>query len=329
MVLEGLTGWKLRRKKWTGTTERLIKDLESAYENAPNMFSIRIHHGRKFRRLYMPPPWVRATIEDITDEPGIIAIIEHISKKMLLFTWHDSSEPTKEPVCDYVTPRSLPQYDFSTHCKDPICESITPRYMPHCMLTPPTDGSVITYTQLSGVQRVDTQDYVLPTIQSQFSDINLSFVSQQATASHVIKDVMRQLSFEETELDEEAGFGDVARSGIESSGLSHDDSYGVDDLYLNLNEPLDLNISQIETQFELPVSEESDVGRTQELIVEEVRTQESIVEEDDESAPSDGHFFYNVEGIDSVYETQYDVQSSEDAGTDDDDDFLVDEENEI
>ncbi|GJY02482.1 hypothetical protein Tco_0360634 [Tanacetum coccineum] len=107
------------------------------------------------------------------------------------------------------------------------------------------------------------------------------------------------------------------------------------------------------------MSEEPDVGRTQEPIVEEVRTQEPIVEEvrtqepiveevivedyvsygedakhgngqEDVSAPSDGHFFYDDEGVDSAYETQYDVQSSEDTGIDDDDDdFLVDEENEI
>ncbi|GKF25473.1 hypothetical protein Tco_0081367, partial [Tanacetum coccineum] len=52
---------------------------------------------------------------------------------------------------------------------------------------------------------------------------------------------------------------------------------------------------------------------------------------EDESASSDGQFFYDDEGIDTAYETEYDVQSSEDAGTydDDDDDFLVDEENEI
>ncbi|GJY42621.1 hypothetical protein Tco_0430834 [Tanacetum coccineum] len=68
----------------------------------------------------------------------------------------------------------------------------------------------------------------------------------------------------------------------------------------------------------LPVSEELDVGRTQ----------EPIVEEEDESDPSDRHFFYDVKWIDSAYETQYDVQSSEDACTDDDD-FLVDEENKI
>ncbi|GKG19895.1 hypothetical protein Tco_0376994, partial [Tanacetum coccineum] len=90
---------------------------------------------------------------------------------------------------------------------------------------------------------------------------------------------MRQLSFEETKLDREACFGDVARSGIESSGLSHDESFGVDDLDLNLNEHVNLNVTQIETQYELLVSEEPDVGRTQEPITTEVKTQKFIVEE--------------------------------------------------
>ncbi|GKG39521.1 hypothetical protein Tco_0463666, partial [Tanacetum coccineum] len=79
-----------------------------------------------------------------------------------------------------------------------------------------------------------------------------------------------------------------------------------------------LNVSQVETQYELPVSEEPDVGRTQEPIlaevpiIEEVRTQEFSVEdvvledyvssgedvekyngEFDESAPSDGQFFFD------------------------------------
>ncbi|GJZ03407.1 hypothetical protein Tco_0536682 [Tanacetum coccineum] len=119
------------------------------------------------------------------------------------------------------------------------------------------------------------------------------------------------------------------------------------------------------------MSEEPDVGRTQEPIVAEVSTQEPIVAEvstqvpiveevgtlefivedvalkdyvssgedvehcngqEDESAPSDGQFFYDDRGIYTAYETKYDVQSSEDAGTYDDDDkedFLIDEENEI
>nr|GEY67778.1 hypothetical protein [Tanacetum cinerariifolium] len=78
---------------------------------------------------------------------------------------------------------------------------------------------------------------------------------------------------------------------------------------------------------------------TQEPIMVEVSTQEPIVAEvigqEDESTPTDRQFFYDDEGIDTAYETKYDVQSSEDACTDDDDDddvdkdFLVDEENEI
>ncbi|GKD93286.1 hypothetical protein Tco_1373123, partial [Tanacetum coccineum] len=72
---------------------------------------------------------------------------------------------------------------------------------------------------------------------------------------------------------------------------------------------------------------------TQEPIVAEVRTHEPNVEDEDESAPSDGQFFYDVEGIYIAYKTKYEGQSSEHAGKDDDDDeddyFLVDEKNKI
>ncbi|GKC40970.1 hypothetical protein Tco_1053354, partial [Tanacetum coccineum] len=103
----------------------------------------------------------------------------------------------------------------------------------------------------------------------------------------VIDDVMRQLSSEEIELDGEAGFVDVARSGVKSSSLSHDESFRVDDLDLNLNEP--------------------------EPIMEEVRTQEPIVE-------------------DVIVEDYMSSGEDVEQGTDDDDedeDFLTDEENEI
>ncbi|GJZ17009.1 hypothetical protein Tco_0553132 [Tanacetum coccineum] len=204
---------------------------------------------------------------------------------------------------------------------------------------------------MSGVQGVNTQSHVLPIIQSQFSDINLSFVSQQATASQVIDDVIRKLSFDETELDGEASFADVVGSGVDSSGLSHDESFGVDELDLNLNEHVNLNVSRVETQSELLVFEEPDVGPTQEPILAEVSTQEPIVAEVSTQEPIvakvstevpivkevgtqkfrmeevvlKDYFFYDDEVIDT--------QSSEDAGTYDDDnldeDFLVNEENEI
>ncbi|GKA60625.1 hypothetical protein Tco_0760032 [Tanacetum coccineum] len=65
-------------------------------------------------------------------------------------------------------------------------------------------------------------------------------------------------------------------------------------------------------------------------IVEEVETQDFTVED----VVLKDYLFYDDEGITTAYETEYDVQSSEDACIDDDDDdddeyFLVDEENEI
>ncbi|GJX52796.1 putative transposase, mutator type, MULE transposase domain protein [Tanacetum coccineum] len=287
----------------------------------------------------------KATLEDITDEPAG-SIVANRTEKMLL-TWHESSETTKEPVCDSVTPSFLPQHDSSTPCKDSVCESITPRCMPDCILTPPTDESVITYTQLSGVNGVDTQSHVLPTIQSQFSDINLSFVSQQATASQVIDDVIRQLSFDETELDGDAGFADVVRSGVDSSGLNVGHTQEPILAEVSTQEPIVTEVItqepiMAEVSTEAPIVKE--VG-TQEFSVEDVAIEDYVssgkdgedVEhgngQEDESTPTDGQFFYDDEGIDTAYETEYDVQSSEDAGTDDDDDvdedFLVDEENEI
>ncbi|GKB25827.1 hypothetical protein Tco_0865228 [Tanacetum coccineum] len=157
---------ELPRRKWTGTTHRLIEDLELAYDNTPNMFSIRIHHGGKSRR----------------------------SEKML--TWHDFSQPTKEPVFDSVTPRSLPQHDSGTPCKDSVCESVTPSQVIEDVMIQPSFEE----TELDG--EAGFRDV--------FGDINLSFVSQQASSSQVIEDVMMQLSFEETELDGKASFGDVA-----------------------------------------------------------------------------------------------------------------------
>ncbi|GJR80627.1 hypothetical protein Tco_0151412 [Tanacetum coccineum] len=64
----------------------------------------------------------------------------------------------------------------------------------------------------------------------------LEEITDEPGSIAVIDDVMRQLSFDETELDGEAGFADVAGGGVDSSGLSHYESFGVDDMDLNLNE---------------------------------------------------------------------------------------------
>nr|GEX36317.1 hypothetical protein [Tanacetum cinerariifolium] len=93
-----------------------------------------------------------------------------------------------------------------------------------------------------------------------------------------------------------------------------------------------------EVSIEAPIVEE--VG-TQKFSVEDVVIEDYISSgedgkdaeqgngHDDESAPTDGQFFYDNEGIDTAYETEYDVQSSKDDNDDVNEDFLVNEENEI
>nr|GEX62437.1 hypothetical protein [Tanacetum cinerariifolium] len=198
--LEDQTGWKLRRRKWTGTTERLIKDLESVYD--------------KENLIVVPDVDVHLfgiSIDVPFDNIGITNIVPN--------------DVLKGEDMDVI---NADGFNSDLGDNDKISNYMRRRL-----------------AELSREMKV--------------------------TASQVIEDVIRQLSFEETRLDEEAGFGDVARSGVESFRLSHDESFGVDDLDLNLNEPMDQNVSQIETQFELPVSEELDVGRTQEPIVAEVK----------------------------------------------------------
>nr|GEW14454.1 hypothetical protein [Tanacetum cinerariifolium] len=90
------------------------------------LIEVYIKHGVTILVSYLRAPQFRATLEDITDEPAS-SIAANRTEKMLLLTWHESSETTKEPICDFVTSSSLPQHDSSTLCKDSVCESITPR----------------------------------------------------------------------------------------------------------------------------------------------------------------------------------------------------------
>ncbi|GJZ50175.1 RNA-directed DNA polymerase, eukaryota [Tanacetum coccineum] len=53
-----------------------------------------IEHSVTALDCYIRPTWFKATIEDITDEPGSIAA--NRTEKMLLLTWHEFSEPTKK-----------------------------------------------------------------------------------------------------------------------------------------------------------------------------------------------------------------------------------------
>nr|GEU76540.1 putative nucleotidyltransferase, ribonuclease H [Tanacetum cinerariifolium] len=267
MVLVDHTGWKLRRRQWTSTTEQLIEELQSTSDNAPNMFSIRIHHGGKFLSY-----------------PGRI----YVSGR-----YTGESEPM---FYNYLRPlTSLDVGLYALACEEDV----------RCLTTLVRSFKLIEIYIEHGVTVLDSY---------------LRAPRSRAT----LEDITDELA----ELDGEVGFADVLGSGVDRLGLSHDELFGVDDLDLNLNEPVNLNISQVETQSELPVSEEQDVS-TEAPIVEEVGTQEFSVEdvviEDYVSSGEDAEQA-------TAYKTEYDVQSSEDAGTDDDDvdeDFLVTEDNAI
>ncbi|GKC04510.1 hypothetical protein Tco_0996120 [Tanacetum coccineum] len=75
-----------------GTTEQLIEELESTYDNAPNIFSIRIHHGGKFQsypgRMYVSG---RVDIFDMVDID--LFIIVALNMMVLKLGYTGESEP--------------------------------------------------------------------------------------------------------------------------------------------------------------------------------------------------------------------------------------------
>nr|GEY27249.1 reverse transcriptase domain-containing protein [Tanacetum cinerariifolium] len=137
-------------------------------------------------------------------------------------------------------------------------------------------------------------------------------------------------------------FADVVRSGVDSSGLSHDESFGVKDLDLKLNEEPDEPILA-EVSIQEPIVVEVS---TQEPIVAEVSTQEPIVVEVSTQEPIMAEVSTKVPIMEEVGTQDFSMEHvlikdyvsfGEDVahynGTDDnddvDEDFLVNEENEI
>ncbi|GJW47872.1 hypothetical protein Tco_0079518 [Tanacetum coccineum] len=121
----------------------------------------------------------------------------------------------------------------------------------------------------------------------EFSAINLGFILVQPTVNKVIDDVIKHISFDDMELDGEPCFGDVASSNLDNSSLSHDESFGFDDLDLELNLTHDLNVPQTEMQEEVPLSEvpndhvvnKSDTHVDVEPVVHVGRIEEHFVEQ--------------------------------------------------
>ncbi|GJT88969.1 hypothetical protein Tco_1070686 [Tanacetum coccineum] len=306
-----LNQWMDNQKKSGITTRKLIEELDSAYDRRYGDSEVNIFDMVDIR--------VFNVIE--LDE-----MVLQLDEGLYPLACDEDVRCLATIVRSFKFLEAFMEHDYtivnsyqSTHGKDSVCNSVTPRLMPHGLLTPHTDKS--------------------------FSAINLILISVEPTVNEVIDNVIRHISFDDMKLDREAGFGDVAGSSIDNFGLSHDDSFGVDDLDLNLNFTLDLNVPQTKTQEEVVMSKvpndhvvnESDthvdvkpagnVGRTEEHgngeeFVEHRSGEEAVEHGNGEEFDEHGsgqQVQYDVDGIDCAYKTQYYDKSSEDACTNDDD----------
>nr|GEU91442.1 transposase, MuDR, MULE transposase domain protein [Tanacetum cinerariifolium] len=86
------------------------------------LIEVYIEHSVIALDSYLRAPQFRATLKEITYEPDSIAANK--TKFLLLLTWHESSEITKEPICESVTPSSLPQHDSKVSTEVPIVEEV-------------------------------------------------------------------------------------------------------------------------------------------------------------------------------------------------------------
>nr|GEY95422.1 hypothetical protein [Tanacetum cinerariifolium] len=240
------------RRAFKRAFEQAASETGWELDYAPNMFSIRIDHGGKFKR-YPGRMYVSGRV-DIFDMVDIdLFTVVALNMIVLKLGYTGKSKPI---FYNYLKPlTSLDEGLYALACEEDV----------RCM------GTFVRSFKLI----------------------------KQATASHVIDDVMRQLSFDETELDGEAGFADVAEGGC--------------------------------GQFREP-----GVGRTHEPILSEVSNQEPIMAEVSNEVPIEEEVGTQEFSVEDVVVEDY-VSSGDDVkqGTDDDDDddvdeiFLIDEENEI
>ncbi|GJX84880.1 retrovirus-related pol polyprotein from transposon TNT 1-94, partial [Tanacetum coccineum] len=108
----------LRKRKWANTTHRLTEDLESAYENAPYIFSIRIHHGGRFHK-YPGRRYVDGHV-DIFDMVDIdLFTIIALNRMVLQLGYTGEFEPL---FYNYLRPLStLDEGLYALACEEDVC----------------------------------------------------------------------------------------------------------------------------------------------------------------------------------------------------------------
>ncbi|GKB26054.1 hypothetical protein Tco_0865455 [Tanacetum coccineum] len=132
----------------------------------------------------------------------------------------------------------------------------------------------------------------------------LSHIHMQPTDNNVLDDVVRCITFDGMELDREIDFGNIDGRNLDSSVVMHEE-------VLVSEVPNDHLVIESDTHVEV------------ELVVDEARTEEQVVKQfnGDEQVEVQ----CDVEGIDNAYDTQYNGDSSEDVGMDDEEEVLAGE----
>nr|GEU39321.1 hypothetical protein [Tanacetum cinerariifolium] len=167
--------------------------------NAPNMFSIRIHHGGIFHK-YPGRRYVDGYV-DIFDMVDIDMFTVIAVNRMVLQLGYQDVRLLATLVRSFKLVEVYIEHGFTV---------------------------VNSYQRPPPHVRATIEVHLLRVLFATM--LHLGLCLNTILVHLVIKDVMRQLSFEETELDGEVGFDDVVGSGIDISGLSRNESFIVDDL---------------------------------------------------------------------------------------------------
>ncbi|GKC25464.1 hypothetical protein Tco_1027614 [Tanacetum coccineum] len=188
------------------------------------MTDLDVEHGiNKLNCYYTSNSQIRATIEEYHKDMGVEASSTSPKKNLLLMLeWYANSTPVKASSNIW---------------------SVTPKSIPHGLFIHACDETMILVGQISGVYSCVTKTSDLPRVSSQFESISQAFETYEKTMGDVIEDAMRRFSFDITNIDDHLDIiscDAVYFAGLCHEELSHDETFGIDDLDPPL--PFDLNI---------------------------------------------------------------------------------------
>nr|GEV34473.1 hypothetical protein [Tanacetum cinerariifolium] len=318
MVLVDHTRWKLRHRQWTSTTEQLIEEIKSTYDNAPNLFFIRIHHGGKFLsypgRMYVSG---RVDIFDMVDIDLFTVVA--LNMMVLKLGYTGESEPM---FYNYLIPLTSLDVGFGrVDIFDMVDIDLFTVVALNMMVLK------LGYTDVGLYALVSEEDVrCLATLVRSFKFIEV-YIEHGVT---VLDSYLRAPRFRATlkDISDESACSIVENRTKKMLLLTcRESSETTKEPVYNSGTPSSLPLHDSK-----PL--EPDVGPTQEPILAEVSTQEPIMVEASTQEPIVAEVSTKAPIMEEIRTQEFSVEDVivEDYANDDDDvdeDFLVDEENEI